>query len=95
MTQPIPPPDYKPPPIELEPKVVVVEATLPGRSLYMPDQAGMDSVRATYRVSLEDWSCTGEANGLVLANEEWWIEHCAEVGRRVRAKLQEMLGAGS
>ena len=91
MTQPIPPKDYVPPPIELEPKIVVVEATLPGRSLYMPDVAGMDSVRAIYRVSLEDWSCTGEVSGLVLADEAWWKEHCAEVGQRVKAKLKDLV----
>lgn len=91
MTHPIPPADYVPPPIELEPKIVVVEATLPGRLLCMPDQAGFDSVRAIYRVNLEDWSCVGEVNGLVLADEAWWIEHCAEVGKRVRAKLQKVL----
>jgi hypothetical protein len=93
MTQPIPPPDYVPPPIELEPKYVVFQAIVPGRLLAMPDQAGMASHRATYFVSLLDWSCEGEVNGLVLANPDWWKEHCAEVGQQVRAKLRDLVGA--
>lgn len=89
MTQPIVH-DYVPPPIKLEPKTVIVEAWLPGRPLCNRDAAGMDGARATYRVNLEDWSCEGTVNGLVLADPEWWKEHCAEVGQQTKLKLQAM-----
>ena len=73
--------------IDLQPKVVVVEAEIPTRG-FLP---WSEPRTATYRVNLEDWSCSGQVNGLVLADEEWWKEHCCEVGQRVKAKLTEML----